>query len=278
MLNEYEIWYCSCMRFDILTLFPHMFDSYLGESVLKRALDAKLFSVGIHDIREYTTDKHHKADDTPYGGGAGMVLKVEPIYRLVQSLSKSEIDQCTTTTASNDDFYLPKNIDVTDGISQENTEGGMIGLQKKLGTRIILLSAKGKVFRQSDARRLANYDRVVLICGRYEGVDERVAEYIADEELSLGEYVLTGGELGALVVVDAVARLLPGVLGNATSALTESHSEEGYLEYPQYTKPEIFENWRVPEVLLGGNHAEIEMWRRKNSFRRQSSLESTSKI
>lgn len=223
------------MHFDILTIFPGMFDSYTSESLLKRAQAAGHISIAIHNIRDFAIDKHHKTDDTPYGGGAGMVMKVEPIWRAVQELNISPRE------------------------SSERAE------DRK--SRVILLSAKGTVFRQEDARRLSTYDRLVFICGRYEGVDERVAEHIADEELSIGEYVLMGGELPALVVLDAVARLVPGVLGNETSAETESHSEAGTLEYPQYTKPETFNDWRVPEVLLGGNHADIDDWRRKHTRR-----------
>lgn len=223
------------MHFDILTIFPGMFDSYTSESLLKRAQAAGHISIAIHNIRDFAIDKHHKTDDTPYGGGAGMVMKVEPIWRAVQELN------------------------ITPRESSERAE------DRK--SRVILLSAKGTVFRQEDARRLSTYDRLVFICGRYEGVDERVAKHIADEELSIGEYVLMGGELPALVVLDAVARLVPGVLGNETSAETESHSEAGTLEYPQYTKPETFNDWRVPEVLLGGNHADIDDWRRKHARR-----------
>ncbi len=218
------------MRFDILTLFPNMFDSYLNESILKRAQAAKLLSIAIHNIRDFATDKHHKTDDTPYGGGAGMVMKVEPLYRAIRELRAT---------------------------SDREASAGKL--------RTILLSAKGKKFQQEDARRLSKYERIIFICGRYEGVDERVAEHIVDEELSIGDFVLTGGELPVLVVIDAVARLIPGVLGNDASAETESHREPGYLEHPQYTKPETFSEWRVPEVLLSGNHADIETWRREHS-------------
>ncbi len=214
------------MHFDILTVFPGMFDSYLGESILKRARTAGRISVAMHDIRDFTTDKHRKTDDTPYGGGAGMVMKVEPIWKAVESL-KAE--------------------------------------NPSVRRRTILLSAKGKTFRQEDARRLSRYDALVLVCGRYEGVDERVAERVVDEELSIGDFVLTGGELPAMAVLDAVARLVPGVLGNETSADTESHREPGYLEYPHYTKPETINGWSVPSVLLSGNHADIEAWRRDHS-------------
>lgn len=215
-----------------------MFDSYVNESILKRALEKKLLSFHTHDIRAFATDKHRKTDDTPYGGGAGMVMKVEPIWNAVEALKMK---------------------------NEESDHGSDDSLSDIPHSRIILLSAKGKTFTQEDARRLSHYEQLVFICGRYEGVDERVAEHIADEELSIGNYVLTGGELPAMVIADAVARLLPGVLGNETSASTESHTESGYLEYPQYTKPEVFRDWRVPTVLLSGNHADIESWRQEKS-------------
>jgi tRNA (guanine37-N1)-methyltransferase len=211
------------MKFDIITIFPHIFDSYFNESILKRAQKNGIIKIKTHNLRDYTTDKHKTVDDTPCGGGAGMVLKVEPIYKAVKAIKK----------------------------------------EKK--TRVILFSAKGKKFTQKDARRLAKYNRLIFICGRYEGVDERVAKYIVDEEISIGNFVLTGGEIPAMVVLDSITRLLPNVLGNDQSILHESHSEEGYLEHAQYTKPEEFEGWKVPKILLSGNHKEIEKWRKKHS-------------
>lgn len=221
------------MHFDILTIFPPMFDSYLGESILKRAREKGLISVAVRNIRDFATDKHRKTDDTPYGGGAGMVMKVEPIWNALEAIASEN-----------------------NGAGAEHTSAA-----RASRSRTILFSAKGKTCTQEDMRRLAEYDRLVLICGRYEGVDERVAEHLADEELSIGDYVLTGGELPALVVLDAVSRLIPGVLGNEDSAHTESHSETGSLEYPQYTKPEVFREWAVPDVLLSGDHAKIAAWR-----------------
>lgn len=218
------------MKFDIITIFPKIFDSYFGESILKRAQEAGIVEIKTHDLRDYSTNKHRNIDDTPYGGGAGMVMQVEPIYEAVKAI-KSEIQN----------------------------------YKQDEKVRTILFSAKGKRFTQADARRLAEYDRLIMVCGRYEGVDERVAEHVVDEELSIGDYVLTGGEIPAMVVVDSVARLLPGVLGNEQSAVTESHAEEGYLEHPQYTKPEDFQDWKVPDVLLSGNHGEIEKWRKEKS-------------
>jgi tRNA (guanine37-N1)-methyltransferase len=211
------------MKFDIITIFPKIFDSYFSESILKRAQGRELISVDIHNLRDFAEDKHKTVDDTPCGGGAGMVMKVEPIYKALKKIKKTK-----------------KN-------------------------RVILFSAKGKKYTQKDARRLSKYDNLVMICGRYEGVDERVAKYLVDEEISIGDYVLTGGEIPAMIVVDSVTRLLPGVLGNIESAKDESHSIEGLLEYPQYTKPEEFKGWRVPKVLMSGNHKEIERWRKKNS-------------
>lgn len=208
-------------KFNIITIFPDIFGSYFGESIVSRAQKAEKIEIKIHNLRDYTTDKHKIVDDTPYGGGAGMVMKVEPIFKAVKEI-------------------------------------------KKENSRVILFSAKGKKYTQADAKRLSQYDSLILICGRYEGVDERVAEHIADEEISVGDYVLTGGEIPAMIMVDSITRLLPGVLGNDESAINESHSSENYLEHPQYTKPEEYMGWKVPEVLLSGNHAKIEEWREKH--------------
>lgn len=218
------------MRFDIISLFPESFTSYFGVSILKRAQEDGLISIQTHNLRDYTHDKHKTVDDTPYGGGAGMLLKVEPLAEAIEDVVRSKQKE----------------------VSEEKI-------------RTILFSAKGKMFTQADARRLAEYDRLIMVCGRYEGVDERVVENFVDEEFSIGNYVLTGGEIPAMIVVDAVARLIPGVLGNAESAETESHSVEGEVEYPQYTKPEEFRGYKVPEVLLSGNHGEIAKWRKSQS-------------
>jgi tRNA (guanine37-N1)-methyltransferase len=236
------------MRFDIISIFPESFESYFDASILKRAREAGHIHISIHDLRAFTHDKHHKVDDTPYGGGVGMVMKAEPFFEAVESISQ----QLTNNNQQ-------KSLSSTSSFQGEGREG----FEKK--KRIILFSAKGKLFTQADAKRLAGYDRLILLCGRYEGVDERVAEHLADEEISIGEFVLTGGKLPAMIVVDAVARLLPGVLGNESSALDESHSEPGILEYPQYTKPEVFRDWKVPDILLSGHHAEIEKWRKGQS-------------
>ncbi len=211
------------MLFDIFTLFPDMFQGPFSESILKRAQERGLLSIALHNIRESTSDKHHIVDDYPYGGGAGMVMKPEPIFAAVEAVYQSG--------------------------------------------PIILLSPQGRLFNQHIARTLAQEARVTLICGHYEGVDERVRELLVTDEISIGDYVLTGGELAAMIVVDATSRLLQGVLGGEKSTLEESHSG-GLLEYPHYTRPPEFRGWRVPDILLSGNHAQIARWRRKESIRR----------
>lgn len=232
------------MAFDIITIFPKIFDSYFNESILKRAQKKGLIKIGVHDLRQWAKDKHKTVDDKPYGGGPGMVMRVEPIFKAVKEF-KTQNSKVKTKTKN-----------------------------QKLKTRVILFSAKGKQFNQTEARRLAKYDQLILICGRYEGVDERVAEHIADEEISVGNFVLTGGEIPAMIVVDAVSRLIPGVLGKKESLAEESFSQTKnqklktrnyYLEYPQYTRPENFRGWKVPSVLLSGNHAEIKEWRKIKS-------------
>ncbi|HCJ45720.1 MAG: tRNA (guanosine(37)-N1)-methyltransferase TrmD [Candidatus Moranbacteria bacterium] len=218
------------MHFDIISLFPESFHSYFGVSILKRAQEDGLISITTHNLRDYAHDKHKTVDDTPYGGGAGMLLKVEPLTEAIEDI-----------------------------VSQKRKKEG------KEKSRTILFSAKGKTFTEADAKRFALYDRLILICGRYEGIDERVTEHFVDEEFSIGHYVLTGGEIPAMIVVDAVSRLIPGVLGNEESVETESHSVEGIVEYPQYTKPETFREYNVPEVLLSGNHGLIVKWREEQS-------------
>jgi tRNA (guanine37-N1)-methyltransferase len=214
------------IRFDILTLFPEMFKSPFDSSLLKKAQEKGLIEIAVHDIRDYTEDRHRVTDDYPYGGGSGMVMKVEPIARALENV-----------------------------------------VQERHAAKVILLTPQGKVFNQIVAEELSTCSRIVLICGRYEGVDERVRDYLVDEEISIGDYVLTGGELPAMVIVDAISRLVSGVLGNCDSAATESFST-GLLEYPQYTRPADFRGWKVPEVLLSGNHRVIDIWRRKESLRK----------
>jgi tRNA (guanine37-N1)-methyltransferase len=216
------------LRFDIITIFPEFFREVIDCGILRRARNAGLVDVKAHDLRQWTTDKHHVVDDRPFGGGDGMILKPEPIFAGVEAL---------TGACRKEDF--PAN------------------------TRVILLSPQGEVFSQSLAQDLAqNAAHVILLCGRYEGVDERVADALATDEISIGDYVLSGGEPAAAVVVDAVVRLLPGALGSETSAVNESFSE-GLLDHPQYTRPPEFRGMKVPEVLLSGNHAEIERWRKE---------------
>ena len=216
------------MKIDIITIFPNLFSGFLSESLLARAQKKKLVSIKTHDLRKWTTDNHKTVDDRPYGGGAGMVLKVEPIYKAVLSITNR-----------------------------------VLRLKKK--NRVILLSAKGKTFTQKDARRLSKYDKLIFICGRYEGVDERVADYIADEEISIGNFVLFGGEVASMVIVEAVSRLISGVVRKEESIINESFSDKGsqVKEHPQYTRPEVFNKWKVPGVLLSGNHQKIAHWRKK---------------
>jgi tRNA (guanine37-N1)-methyltransferase len=230
------------MRFDVFTLFPSLLTSPLQSSILKRAIDAGRLSVAVHNIRDYATDKHHVTDDLPYGGGGGMVMKPEPIFAAVEAVL---------------------------GISHSagSAEQSDISMPPTLRPLIILLTPQGRPFTQAIARELAEQDRIALICGRYEGVDERVRRFLATDEISIGDYVLTGGELPALVVIDAVTRLLPGVLGDPGATLDDSHTD-ALLEYPQYTRPANYRGWVVPDVLLSGDHAQVDRWRREQSLRR----------
>jgi len=235
------------MNFHIITIFPKIFDSYFSESIIKRAREKKLIDIKIHNLRDYTTDKHKTVDDTPYGGGAGMVLKIEPIYKCLEDIKSKMLNFSKAR-------LFPSN-PAAGGTGIPQSQALSLKLRK---TRIILFSAKGKQYTQADAKRFSKYDNIIMICGRYEGVDERVAKHLADEEISIGEYVLTGGEIPAMILVDSVSRTIPGVLGNEDSFEGESFSKErDYLEYPQYTKPENFEDWKVPKVLLSGNHKKI---------------------
>jgi tRNA (guanine37-N1)-methyltransferase len=213
------------MQIDVLTLFPEMFRDVFGSGVIGRAIEQGLVGISLHNFRDQAHDKHRTVDDYPYGGGAGMVLKPEPIFEAVEAI-KVESD-------------IP----------------------------VILLSPAGRLFTQKVAEEFAWYSRMVIICGRYEGVDQRVAEHLATDEVSIGDYILTGGEIAAMVIIDAVVRLLPGVLGSELSPMEDSHVA-GLLEYPQYTRPPGYRGWPVPEVLLSGNHARIAGWRREQSIRR----------
>lgn len=214
------------LRIDIITIFPGFFREPIDYGIVKRAREAGLVSITAHDLRQWTTDKHHVVDDRPFGGGDGMILKPEPIFAGVESL---------TGSSKREDFSAD--------------------------IRVVLLSPQGRVFTQAVATEFSKCSQLVLLCGRYEGVDERVAEALVTDEISIGDYVLSGGEPAALVVVDAVVRLLPGALGSQTSAVNESFSE-AMLDYPHYTRPPDFRGMTVPEVLLSGNHAEIERWRK----------------
>jgi tRNA (guanine37-N1)-methyltransferase len=211
------------MKFHFLTIFPNFFEGPLNHGVVARAAEFGLLELQVHDLRTYTHDPHRTVDDRPFGGGEGMLLKPEPIFEAVES------------------------------VWPERTEK----------QKVILLSAQGRKFTQQIARELLEYEELLFICGRYEGVDERIAEHLADYELSVGDYVLSGGELAAAIIVDSVARLLPGVVGNADSTINESFEEEGVLDCPQWTRPADFRGWKAPDVLLGGNHAEIKKWRKQ---------------
>jgi len=227
-------------RYDVITIFPEVIAPYAEASILGKAQKKKLLKIEGHDLRKYSKDKHKKVDDTPYGGGAGMVMTVQPFELAV------------------DEIRLKK-----PGVLKK-----LLGRSKGTpSVRVILTSASGRRFVQADAKRLAEYDQVIFLCGRYEGVDYRVETNIADEALSIGDYVLTGGELPALVMIDAIARNLPGVLGNVDTLNEESHGEEGSLEYPQYTKPEHHKLGDVPAVLLSGDHTAIAKWRKENMRR-----------
>lgn len=216
------------ITFDIITIFPKIFDSYLKESFIKKAQKKGLISINIHNLRDFTSNKHKTVDDRPFGGGLGMVMKVEPIYKAVKKIKKG----------------------------------------KK--TKVILFTPRGKKFNQKMAYQLSKLNQIIMICGRYEGVDERIAKYIADIELSIGDYDLMGGEVPAQVLMETVSRLVPGVLGKPELLKERITKEKGFIEYPQYTRPEVFEpkkktKWEVPKVLISGNHKEIEKWREKRA-------------
>ena len=218
------------MTIDVLTIFPGMFNAVLGESIIKRAQKKKKVNIRVHDLRNYTKDRHRKVDDRPFGGGPGMVLKIEPIYKAVKRILKKK------------------------------------SMAKKK-VKVVLLTPQGKKFNQKTARRMARLDGLILICGHYEGIDERVRKMLLDDEISIGDYILTCGELPSMVLIDAVVRLIPGVLGNERSRLTESF-ENNLLEYPQYTRPASFCGIEVPKVLMSGNHKQIEKWRIVETLKR----------
>lgn len=222
------------LRFDIITIFPKIFDSYLSESLIARAQKKKLIKINVHNLRDWTFNRHKTVDDKPFGGGLGMVLKIEPIYKAVKELTLKE----------------PSSFEKRNSVP--------------LRTKVILFTPRGKKFNQKMAYQLSKQDQLILICGRYEGVDERVAKYIADLELSIGDYDLMGGELPAMIVIETTARLIPGVLGKPQLLKERLTKKKGFIEYPQYTRPEIFNKWKVPKVLLSGNHKKIDDWRKKH--------------
>jgi len=219
------------MEFDVFTLLPEVFPPYLDSSILQRARQRGLIDVRVHNIRDWATDKHHVTDDEPYGGGGGMVMKVEPVFAAVESVL------------------------------------GRSASQGEAGCPIILLTPQGRVFNQAVAMELIQHARLALICGRYEGVDERIRAHLVTDQISIGDYVLTGGELPALILIDALSRLLPGVLGDPDGPFDDSHAS-GLLEYPHYTRPPEFRGWAVPDILISGNHARIATWRHEQSLRR----------
>jgi len=219
------------LQFDVFSILPEVFPSYLETSILKKARERGFIDVRVHNIRDYTHDKHHITDDTPYGGGGGMVMKPEPMFEAVESVL---------------DVALP-------------------AADTRQRIPVILLTPQGRVFTQRVADELSQYEHIALLCGRYEGIDERIREHLVTDEISVGDYVLTGGELPAMVLIDAVSRLIPGVLGDPTGAADDSHAM-GLLEYPHYTKPPEFRGWKVPDILLSGDHGKIEKWRREQAL------------
>lgn len=231
------------MKFHVLTIFPKMIDSYASASILGRGQKTKAIDIQSIDIREFAQGKHKQVDDTPYGGGAGMVMKPEPIFNALKSIDAIPFSKAT-------------------GLKKIKTIFSGKITQKK---RTVMLSPRGRQFDQRIAEQWSKLDELTLICGRYEGVDQRVVDYMVDEEISIGPYVLAGGELGALTIIEAVSRLVPGVLGNADSLKDETHNEDINAEYPQYTKPQDFKGWKVPDVLLSGDHGKIENWRKEQS-------------
>ena len=238
------------MHFDLITIFPEFFAGPLDHGIVRRAREAGIAQIHIQDLREFTKDKHRTVDDRPFGGGEGMVLKVEPLFEAVEKLLGHGIGNAAEPAVPEPD------------------------------TAVVLMSAAGRMFTQETAKRYAQLDRIILICGRYEGVDERVAEHLATEEISVGDYVLSGGEMPAAVIIDAVTRLLPGALGNEASTQNESfqgyttigaspvtaRAQEVLLDYPHYTRPAEYRGWKVPDILIGGNHAEVAKWRRQQAF------------
>ena len=230
------------MKFDIVTLFPKMFEGVFGESMIKRAVDKKLIEIKTHDMRQWALNNYGAVDDKPYGGGVGMLIRVDVIAKAITDITNF---QKTNLQFPNKSQIINNNL-------------------QREKTRIVLTSARGKKFTQRDAERLGKYDNLIIICGHYEGFDERISELV-DEEISIGDYVLTGGEIPAMTIIDSVTRLLPGVLGKYVSSKDESHSSDGYIEYPQYTRPEVYDGKKVPEVLLLGDPKKILEFQNKKA-------------
>ncbi|MBI4733210.1 MAG: tRNA (guanosine(37)-N1)-methyltransferase TrmD [Rubrobacteridae bacterium] len=230
------------MQIDIITIFPSLFDAFSTESIIRIGREKKLFDIRVHDLRDWTTDKHRQVDDIPYGGGSGMVMKPDPFFKAVVDIGSSNG-------------------------RVEDVESQLTALENiRSSSRIVLFTPRGKVFNQNIAEELSHEKHIIMLCGRYEGIDERVHEHIATDELSIGDFVLIGGEIPAMAVTEAVVRLIPGVLG-ADESLAEESFGESLLEYPQYTRPPVFMNWNVPDVLLSGHHGEIAKWRRKERLK-----------
>jgi tRNA (guanine37-N1)-methyltransferase len=229
------------MKFNIVTIFPDMISNYCNESILKRGQKNKAIKINPVNLRDFTADKHKSVDDTPYGGGPGMVMKPEPIYKALKNLDAIPFNK-------------------VDGLTKiKKVFNGSLKNKKKT----ILLSPRGKQFDQRMAEKFSKLDEITFVCGRYEGIDQRVVDNLVDEEISVGPYVLAGGELGAMIIIEAVSRLVPGVLGNPESLEEETFSNKINKEYPQYTKPDNFKGWKVPSILLSGDHKKIEDWRKK---------------
>jgi tRNA (guanine37-N1)-methyltransferase len=240
------------MKIDILTIFPEMFGPILNESILKRAQEKGIVKVSIHNLRDFSSDLHRKVDDRPFGGGPGMVLRPEPIFRAVETILENP---------------RPSPLAPRPLKKKRNTEYGI----QNTNTRIILLSPQGMRLDQNLAKKISQFKHLILICGRYEGVDERVRKFLVDLEISIGDYVLTGGELPAMVLIDSIVRLIPGVLGNKDSYKQETFSRN-LLEYPQYTRPSLYRGMKVPEILLSGKHKQIQQWRKMQSVKRTIKL------
>jgi tRNA (guanine37-N1)-methyltransferase len=248
------------MQFEVFTLLPEVFPSYLETSIIKRARERGLINVRVHNIRDYTHDKHHMTDDTPYGGGGGMVMKPEPVFEAIETvLGLNTSFDYSLEESSASAHIVPM-------ISREG-EPPLSPPEPASNIPIILLTPQGRVFNQSIAQELSQHPHIVLLCGRYEGIDERIREHLVTDEISIGDYVLTGGELPALILIDAISRFLPDVLGDPTGAQDDSHAM-GLLEYPHYTRPPEFRGWKIPDVLLSGAHAKIDKWRREQALLR----------